>query len=220
MYKDSIFRHNTQAQKNVLKQSPSNNYLLDHQKLSSLSKTYDSIHSLPILFKEKTSFAQFIADEKYNLQFFHSFKETGKIINKQKEKKKLIRNFHLLSVDMPKKCYSPLNDWIIFDDKKTSSCVTHSSNFARRVRLNTASATKTKPINDTLSHKWIDIADINRKRRMRCIERHISYMNNEQTKAAICFILQLNTYFNQKPLSLQKESNKINKDYVESKKVY
>jgi len=61
---------------------------------------------------------------------------------------------------------------------------------------------------------------MNNNRHVRHVKREISHTNNDQKKAALCFILQLNTYFNQKLLTLQKESNQINEYYVQSKKVY
>lgn len=130
MYSDNIFTHDDQIHKNLPKKSYSNNYLLNHQKFSSLSKNYDSIHSLPILLKKNTSFAQFIAEEKYNLQFFHSFKRVQKITDKQKAKKKQIRNFHLLPFNIPKNYYSTLNNSKIFYDEKVITRATHSSNYA------------------------------------------------------------------------------------------
>jgi hypothetical protein len=46
------------------------------------------------------------------------------------------------------------------------------------------------------------------------VEPHVNYMNNEQKKAARCFILQLNTYINQKVLSSRKQPD------IQSEKVY
>jgi hypothetical protein len=219
MYSDNIFTEDDQIRKNLPKKSYSNNYLLSHQKFSSLSKNYDSTHSLPILLKKNTSFAQFIADETYNLQFFHSFKEVRKITDKEKEKKKQIRNFHILPFNIPNSYYSTLNNSkILFYDEKVLTCVTHSSNFALNTSMSLNRTRRKKRF--ICAHKMIGIVDINRNRHRRYVKREITYTKNEQKKDALCFILQLNTYFNQKLLTLQRESNKINEYYVQSKKVY
>jgi hypothetical protein len=210
MYSDNIFAENDQVQKNVLKQLYSNNHLSDHQTFSVLSKTHHSTHSLPIVLEEKSSFTQFLADEKCNLQFFHSFKETGQIINREKNEKKLIRNFDFLSVNMP-------NDSTIEDggdEKVPTICVIHSSNAALSTSLNTISAKNTKLMTSNIAHKTLYVMDINKKRRVHCVERPISYITNEQTKATLCFILQLNTYINS-----EKDFNKMNESYIQSKKV-
>ncbi len=215
----TTYTYGHEAQKYLLKQAHSHIDLLGHQKFSPLSKKYGSTRPLPILLKEKTSFAQFITDEKYKLQVFRLLKER-KIVDKQKDKKKLIRNFYLLPFDMLNNNYLTLNNSKILDDEKTPTYVIHSSNFAFSRLPNRTIAKNAKPIKDILAHKAIGIIDINRKRCMLCVERHINYMNNEQRKAALRFLLQLNTYFNQKMLPLQNESNKMNEDYVQSKKVY
>lgn len=216
MYNDNIFPKNKQTQNNILKYSYSHNYLLECQKIFSSSQFDDSNHSLPSLSEEKTSFAQFLANEKYSLKFFRSFKKPRKI----NEKKKLIRNFHLLSFNVPKKYYLPSNNSKIFEKKTTFTCLTHAANVPSSILSDKSGVQKLKPITGFASQNKIDVINFNKKKGLRCVERHISYMNNEQTKAALCFILQLNSYFNQKILSLKKESNKINEYYVPSKRVY
>jgi hypothetical protein len=201
------------------KQSYSHNCLLNHQNFAYLSKHDNSTHSLPILLDEHTSFAQFIAEEKYGLQFFPSFRKT---IANEKNKKKLIENFDFLSYDVRNNYYSLMNclkAYNDFDDGKTAVCASHSSKFSLSASSSKSSTKKTKSVSTNLARVVIGIININRKRRMRCIERHISYMNNAQTKAALCFIRQLNSYINQKNLPSQKEYSESNENYVQSKKV-
>jgi hypothetical protein len=85
----------------ILRQSYSNNCLSNHQNFSFIPEYYNSTHSLPLLFEEKASFAQFIAEEKNNLQFFPSFRKTNDIIRNEKGKKKLMRNFYFLPYNTP-----------------------------------------------------------------------------------------------------------------------
>jgi hypothetical protein len=196
-----------------LRQSYSISYILNHQNLSSIPENYNSTHSLPIKFEEKPSFAQFIAEEKQNLRFFPSFRQKNKIISNEKNKKKLMRNFYFLPSKIPNNYHLAMNNSKIFNNEKpTTTCVTHSSNFS----LSTSS-NNTKSMTENLKHKPIGIINMNQKRRIHCVERHINYMNDDQTKAAVCFILQLNTYINQRILSLQK---KYNEYCVQSKKVW
>jgi len=181
-------------QKNtILRQSYSNSCVLNHQNFSFISEYYNSTHSLPLLFEEKASFAQIIAEEKNNLQFFPSFRKTNDIIRNEKGKKKLMRNFYFLPYNIPNNSFLATNNIKISDDEKIKTCMIHSSNFAINTSSDIFRTKRTKSMIRNLRHQAIGIANTNRQRRMYCVERHINYMSHDQTKAALCFILQLNT---------------------------
>jgi hypothetical protein len=215
MYRSNIFGVTNQAQKNPLKeQSYSNDNIFDQQNFSFLSRANESTNSLPNLLRKKISFAQFISDEKYNLQFFHSFKELREITNKRNEKKKLIRNFHSLPYNVSNNFYLASTDVKVINNDKISTSMCQSSNSAFSILSTASIPKKTQYISNILAYQPIDINNINKKRRMRRVEPHVNYMNNEQKKAARCFILQLNSYINQKALSSRKQSD------IQSEKVY
>jgi hypothetical protein len=212
MYSDNILVDNNKLRKNLPKQSYSSNCLLNHKNYTLLSKHNISTHSLPISPEKHTSFARFIAEEKYNLQFFPSFRKTRKIIDNEKDKKKLIRNFNLLLYNMQNNYYSSLKSPTIFyngDDEKTTVCASHSSNISLSTLSNISSTKKTKLTSTTLTHQAIGILNINKKRHIRCIERHIRYMSHDQAKSALCFILQLNSYINQDISPVRKKVQRL-----------
>ena len=189
--------------KTKVKQTYSNNYLSDHHQFSSESKKYNSMYSLPSLVKEKMSFTQFIAKEKYNLQFFHSFKQKQGITDKEK----VIRKRHTLSHTKSRNDYTPTITRKQFHKEKSSKYITHdSSDFAISESLESSSTKKTKHMSNLLTHKTIDIITTNKLTQMYCVERHMSYMNDKQTKSALCFILQFKYLYPSKNVIFTKRS--------------
>jgi hypothetical protein len=146
MYRSNIFGVTNQAQKDPLKeQSYSNDNIFDQQNFPFLSRVNESTNSLPNSLRKKISFAQFISNEKYNLQFFHSFKEPREITNKRNEKKKLIRNFHSLPYNVSNNFYLAWTDVKVINNDKIGAYMCHSSNSAFSI-LPTASIKKKNAI--------------------------------------------------------------------------
>lgn len=142
-------------------------------------KYSDIFRTLTYSFNHEISFAQFLAKEKRNLRCFPSFEKTNTAKAKRCNQNHLEKNNHSSSYNLSNTAY----------DEATVTII------------------PTLQMNETQSmQKAQSIIDTNGEKCIHCVERHISYMNDSQTKAAICLVRQLNMYMSQKDLRSKKVS--------------
>jgi len=151
-----------------------------------------SVKRLPIFLEEEISFQQFIANEKCNLQSFHSFKTKQMKFDARNDNERLIKYV------LGRSCIGSKN---ISSTSSIENCF-----YDQRFLSN-------KQKQKSLSH-FLDSQPTYARNKyaikpVYCVERHVDYMNDKQIKAARRFIQQLNTYIQQKMSASQEHSNRM-----------
>ncbi|CAF0960094.1 unnamed protein product [Adineta ricciae] len=127
-------------------------------------------------------FAQFLAQEKRNLRCFPSFEKTNTAKTKRWNYNHLDKNDHPLSYNLSNAAY----------DEATVTIIP-------ALQMN-----ETQSISNNSMQKTQSIIDTSGEKCMHCVEHNIGYINDSQTKAAICLVRQLNMYMNQNDLRSKK----------------